>query len=127
MARTIAEDEQVILDEVEQLGRLTPEQEDILYNISLRQDELGRQPTNMLYDQFKANPVYKDLVDREYLAYEVYNHGAEGSHEVVSLQVTLKGTRYCILFADEIEPRRRFNSAGELREFAKPEIDRSHK
>ena len=40
--------EEEILAEVEKLGRLAPEQEDILYNISLKQDELGRQATNML-------------------------------------------------------------------------------
>lgn len=34
-----------IIAEIEELGRLTEEQEDILYNIALRQEELGRQPT----------------------------------------------------------------------------------
>ena len=38
----------VFLAEIEELGRLTPEQEDILYNITLKQDELGRQSTNLL-------------------------------------------------------------------------------
>ena len=36
-----------IIGEIEELGRLTEEQEDILYNIALRQEELGRQPTIM--------------------------------------------------------------------------------
>ena len=37
-----------ILAEVEELGRMTPEQEVLLYNIALRQEELGREPTHML-------------------------------------------------------------------------------
>ena len=101
--------------EVEELGRLTQEQEDILYNITLRQDELGREPTNMLLEKLENNPVYQPMIDREYLTYEVFNYGGEGSHAVASLMVTLKGTRYCIMFGDEISARRRFNAAGELR------------
>ena len=59
-----------ILEEVERLGRLSTEQEVVLYNISLRQDELGRQPTNMLLSDLEANELYKDMLEREYLTDE---------------------------------------------------------
>ena len=115
MSIGIGKDDQTILDEVEQLGRLTPEQEDILYNITLRQEELGREPTNMLLERVEGSPVYQPMIDREYLTYEVYNHGKKGSHVVASLYVTLKGTRYCILFGDEISARRPWDVAGSPR------------
>ncbi len=102
--------EEEILAEIEELGRLTEEQELILYNISLKQDELGRESTNMLLERVKDDPVYQPMIDREYLTYEVFNYG--GEHEIVSLYVTLKGMRYSIMFADEISPRRKLNPAG---------------
>lgn len=102
--------EEEIRAEVERLGRLTEEQEDILYNISLKQDELGRQPTNLLLEKIEGSDVYGPMIDREYLTYEVFNHG--GKHEIASLYVTLKGLRYCIMFADELSPRRKLNPAG---------------
>lgn len=104
-----------ILAEVEELGRLTAEQEQILYNIALRQEELGRQPTNMLLSTFENSPVYQPLIDRELLTVDVYDHSGNSDHAVVNLIVTLKGMRYCILYADEIEPKRRLNVAGERR------------
>ena len=67
--------EDEIRAEIEELGRLTPEQEDILYNITLKQDELGRQSTNMLLDKVKDSPIYQPMIDREYLTYDVFNHG----------------------------------------------------
>ena len=102
--------EEEIRAEIERLGRLTEEQEDILYNISLKQDELGRQPTNLLLEQIEGSDVSGPLIEREYLTYEVFNHG--GRHEIASLYVTLKGMRYCILFSDELSPRRKLNPAG---------------
>ena len=57
--------EDEIRAEIEELGRLTPEQEDILYNITLKQDELGRQSTNMLLDKVKDSPIYQPMIDRE--------------------------------------------------------------
>ncbi len=102
--------EDEIRAEVEELGRLTAEQEDILYNISLKQDELGRQATNLLLEKVQGSPVYQPMVDREYLTYEVFNHGSK--HEIASLYVTLKGVRYCIMFADELSRRRKLNPAG---------------
>lgn len=102
--------EQEILAEIEELGRLTEEQENILYNISLKQDELGRQSTNLLLSKVKGSPIYQPMIDREMLTYEVFNHG--GKHEIACLYVTLKGLRYCIMFADELSPRRMLNPAG---------------
>lgn len=102
--------EEEILAEIEQLGRLAPEQEDILYNISLKQDELGREATNLLLSKVEGSSVYGPMIEREYLTYEVFNHG--GKHEIASLYVTLKGLRYCIMFADELSSRRKLNPAG---------------
>lgn len=91
-----------IIAEIEELGRLTEEQEDILYNIALRQEELGRQPTIMLREKVDGDPIYQPMIDREVLTYQLYNHGGAGSHEVVNLIVTLKGMRYVILHSDEL-------------------------
>lgn len=109
--------EQEILDEIEEQGRLTAEQEDIMYNICLRQDEsMRRQPTNMLLEKVVDSPIYQPMIDREYLTYEVYNHGGPKGHEVASLMVTLKGIRYCIMFADELSERRAVDPAGNRRD-----------
>ena len=99
-----------ILAEIEELGRLTEEQEDILYNITLKQDKLGRQSTNILLETVIDSPVYQPMIDSDYLTYEVFNHGTK--HEIASLYVTLKGIRYCIIHADELSPRRKLNPAG---------------
>lgn len=105
---TVSENE--ILAEVEQYGRLTEEQEDILYNIALKQDELGRESVNMLLSRLQGNPVYETMIEREYLTYDIFNHGSR--HEVACLYVTLKGLRYCITFSDELSARRKLNPAG---------------
>ena len=102
--------EDEILAEIEELGRLTEEQEDILYNISLKQDELGRQSTNMVLSKIQGSPVYQPMIDREFLTFDVFNHG--GRHEIACLYVTLKGLRYCIMFGDEIHGRRKVDPAG---------------
>lgn len=99
-----------ILAEIEEIGRMTEEQENILYNICLKQEELGRESTNMMLDKVIDSPIYQPMIDREMLTYEVFNHGAK--HEVASLYATLKGLRYCIMFADELSPRRQLNPAG---------------
>ena len=95
--------------------RLSEEQELILYNIALRQDELGREPTNVLYDKIKDDPMYQEMIEREFLTYQVYDHGVEGAPVVCGLIVTLKGMRYCILHGDEIEPKRPWDTAGNRR------------
>ncbi|MDO4182044.1 MAG: hypothetical protein Q4E12_00320 [Coriobacteriia bacterium] len=108
--------EEEIRAEVEQMGRLTEEQEQILYNICLRQDELGRQQTNVLLDKVEGSPVYQPMIDRELLTYETYNHGAKSQkHPIASLYVTLKGIRYCIMYGDEISEQRLCDAAGNLR------------
>ena len=86
--------EEEIRAEVEELGRLTEAQEDILYNIALKQDELGREATNMLLEKVVDSEIYQPMIDREMLTYEVFNKG--GKHEIACLYVTLKGMRYCI-------------------------------
>ncbi|MEQ3363797.1 hypothetical protein [Raoultibacter massiliensis] len=102
--------EEDILTEIERCGRLTPEQENILYNISLKQDELGREPVNMLLSKVRGSSVYEPMIEREFLTYDVFNHGSR--HEIACLYVTLKGLRYCIMFADELSRRRKLNPAG---------------
>lgn len=102
--------EEEILAEIEELGRLDPEQENILYNISLKQDELGRESTNLLLSKIKDNPFYETMIEREYLTYDVFNHGSK--HEIASLYVTLKGLRYCIIYSEELSARRMLNPAG---------------
>ncbi len=109
--------EQEILAEIEEMGRLTDEQEVILYNICLRQDEsMRRQPTNMLLEKIVDSPVYQPMFDREILTYDVYDHGGDGSHKIASLMATLKGLRYCIMFSDEIEKKRPVDAAGNWRD-----------
>lgn len=96
-------------------GRISPEQELMLYNIVLRQDELGREPTNVLWDKVKDDPKYKELFDRELLTAQIYDYGKKGVPVVASLYATLKGTRYCIVYGNEIEPMRPVDAAGRVR------------
>lgn len=103
-------------EEIRAEARLSEEQEIILYNIALRQDELGREPTNVLLSKIENNPLYQEMIDREFLTYQVYDHGVEGVPLVASLIVTLKGMRYCIIYGDEIEPKRPFDTAGNRRD-----------
>lgn len=102
-------------EEIKAEPRLSDEQEVILYNISLRQDELGRVQTNMLYSKIENDPVYQEMIEREFLTYQLYDFGGEDAPKVVNLIVTLKGMRYCIMYANEIEPKLRWNAAGERR------------
>ena len=102
-------------EEIRAEGRVGKEQEVLLYNIALRQDELGREPTNVLWDKIKDDPMYTELFDRELLTYQLYDHGRPGVPVVASLIVTLKGMRYCIVYGDEIEPMRPYDTAGRRR------------
>ena len=102
-------------EEIKAEPRLTDEQEIILYNISLRQDELGRVQTNVLYSKIKDDPIYQEMIDREFLTYQLYDFGGEDAPKVVNLIVTLKGMRYCIMYADEIEPKLRWDVSGRRR------------
>ena len=101
-------------EEIKAEPRLSEEQENILYNIALRQDELGREPTNVFLSKIEDDPIYKEMVEREFLTYQVYNYN-ENTPAVASLIVTLKGMRYCIIYGDEIEPRRAYDTAGRRR------------
>ena len=102
-------------EEIRAEGRVSTEQEVLLYNIALRQEELGREPTNVLWSKIENDPMYLELFDRELLTYQLYNHGGEGVPVVASLIVTLKGMRYCIMYADEITPHRKVDVAGRPR------------
>ena len=59
--------------------------------------------TNWAESPLAGNPLYEPLIEREYLTYDTFDHG--GVNRVASLYVTLKGLRYCILFADELSRR----------------------
>ena len=102
-------------EEIRAEGRVSDEQEVLLYNIALRQEELGREPTNVLWDKVKDDPKYKELFDRELLTYQIYDHGVEGTPLVANLIITLKGIRYCIMYGDEIVPKRKWDAAGRAR------------
>ena len=102
-------------EEIRAEGRVSEEQEVLLYNIALRQDELGREPTNVMWDKIKDDPKYTELFDRELLTYQLYDHGKPGVPVVASLIVTLKGMRYCIIYGNEIEPMRPYDTAGRRR------------
>ncbi len=108
----IGPEEQKILDEVAEIGRLNERQEDILYNITLRQDELGRTSTNIMWNKIKDDPTYTEMFKREFLTYELFNNGGEGTHAIASLYVTYKGIRYCIIYGEELSRRRKLNPAG---------------
>ena len=101
--------------EIRAEGRVSKDQEVLLYNIALRQEELGREPTNVMWDKIKDDPLYTELFDRELLTYQLYDSGKQGVPVVASLIVTLKGTRYCIVYGDEIEPMRPYDTAGRRR------------
>ena len=102
-------------EEIAAEGRVSSEQELVLYNIAMRQEELGREPTNVLLSKIEGDPFYQELFDRELLTYQVYDHGGPNAPKVASLIVTLKGVRYCIMYADEIEAKRPFDAAGRRR------------
>ena len=114
-------DEKIILDEIEELGRLSKEEEDLLYTIALRQDELGRKPTNMLLSKLMSDDVYKNMLEREYITYEVFDNLGNSDRKIASIYVTLKGMRYCVLLADELSAQLDYNPAGVRRdEWVKP-------
>ena len=79
--------------------RLSEKQELILYRIAIRQDEQDRQPSLLYKKTMLEDPIYTELLDLEYLAYEEYG---EGDEAIASLFVTLAGERYCVKHIDEI-------------------------
>jgi hypothetical protein len=93
-------------------GRMPAAREVLLYNISLRQDDMRTQSTDLLLSKVQDDPAYQEMIERGLLTYEVYDHGRT---PVAHLRVTLKGLRYCVLHAEEIEPMRTFDTRGTLR------------
>ena len=79
--------------------RLGEKQDIILYRISIRQDEQGRQSHLVPIAKVTEDPIYKELIDLEYLTYEVFG---EGDRAIANLIVTLKGQRYLYTWLDEV-------------------------
>jgi len=79
--------------------QLSDKQKSILYRIAIRQDEQGRQPSNIMMKQLLASSLYTDLFDLEYLTYEKMG---EGEKAIAGLYVTLKGLRYCAENSQEL-------------------------
>ena len=103
-------DEQILSE-----GRLAESQELVLYNLALRQDEYGRQATNMLLSKIEADAGYQAMLARELITLKVNKYGNAGGSAIAQVIVTSKGLRYCVLHSEEIEPRRPHNVAGVLR------------
>ena len=102
-------------EEILQEGRMAEEQDLILYNLALRQDEYGRQATNMMLSKIEANPDYQEMLARELITLKVNKYGNAAAPTVAQVIVTLKGMRYCVLHSEEIEPLRPHDVAGRLR------------
>lgn len=94
---------------------MTEEQDLVLYNLALRQDEYGRQATNMLLSKIEADPDYQEMIAREYITLKVNKYGNPNAPKVAQLIVTSKGMRYCVLHSEEIEPLRPHDVSGVLR------------
>ena len=109
-------------EEIAAEGRLGEDQELMLYNMSLRQTSQraagGREGTHMLLSRVKGDPVYQEMIERGLLECKLYGQGDVAS-AAVTLLVTQKGLRYCVLHSSEIEPRRAYDVAGVQRERAK--------
>lgn len=102
-------------EEIMSEGRLTEDQELILYNLALRQDEYGRQATNMLLSKIESDEGYQAMLARELITLKVNKYGRPGGNTIAQVIVTSKGLRYCVLYSEEIEPRRPHDVAGVLR------------
>lgn len=81
------------------MERLSEKHDIILYRISIRQDEQGRQSSMVRLKDTEENEVYRELIDLDYLTYEQYG---EGKAAIANLIVTLKGMRYCYEYLDDI-------------------------
>ena len=106
----MATDEEILNE-----GRLSVDLELILYNLALRQDEYGRQATNMMVSKIEADPGYQAMIERELITLKVNKYGNPNAPQVAQVIVTSKGMRYCILHSEEIEPLRPHDVAGRLR------------
>ncbi|MBQ3329423.1 MAG: hypothetical protein IJG88_05660 [Eggerthellaceae bacterium] len=105
-------------EEILSEGRLTEEQDLVLYNLALRQDEYGRQATNMLLSKIETDEGYQAMLARELITLKVNKYGNAGAPTVAQVIVTSKGLRYCVLHSEEIEPLRPHDVAGRLRKTA---------
>ncbi len=103
-------DEEILAED-----RLSEEREVLLYNISLRQDDMRTQSTDMPLAKLESDEAYQEMMQRGLLAYEVINRG---SFPVANLRVTPKGLRYCVLYSEEITARRQFDIAGAVQKAA---------
>lgn len=99
-------------EEILQEGRMTEGQDLVLYNLALRQDEYGRQATNMMLSKVEADPDYQEMLARELITLKVNKYGNPGAPKVAQVVVTSKGMRYCVLHSGEIEPLRSHDVAG---------------
>ncbi len=99
-------------------GRLSADREVLLYNISLRQDNMRTQSTDLPLSTLEGSEAYQEMIARGLIAYEVLNRG---SFPVANLRATPKGLRYCVLHSEEIEPNRRFDIAGNVRTALEPD------
>lgn len=102
-------------EEILQEGRLTEKQDLVLYNLALRQDEYGRQATNMMLSKVENDPDYQAMIERELLTLKVDKYGNPSAPKVAQVIVAAKGLRYCVLHSSEIEPLRPHDVAGRLR------------
>ncbi len=106
-------------EEIRAGGRLDENQELMLYNMSLRQTSQraagGREGTHVLLSKFEGNPTYQEMVERGLLDCKMYGQGVDASTAAVTLLVTRKGLRYCVLYAEEIEPKRAYDVSGRQR------------
>ena len=102
-------------EEILREGRLTEAQDLVLYNLALRQDEYGRQATNMMLSKIEADPDYQTMIARELITLKVNKYGNPNAPKVAQVVVTSKGMRYCVLHSEEIEPLRPHDVAGRLR------------
>ena len=104
-------DEEILAEE-----RLDEQWELMLYNMSLRQTSQraagGHEGTHLLVSKIEANPAYRKMIERGLLECRYHMRGGDGASASATLLVTRKGLRYCVLFADEIEPRRAYDVAG---------------
>ncbi|WP_139652529.1 hypothetical protein [Raoultibacter phocaeensis] len=79
--------------------RLTDKQENVLFNLAMRQDDYGWEPTNMLLHDLESNTMLMDMAEKGFIDYSVINPG--GTREIASLCATMKGIRHCALLVHE--------------------------
>ena len=75
-------------EEILQGDRLTEAQDLVLYNLALRQDEYGRQATNMMLSKIEADSDYQAMIAREFITLKVNKYGNPGAPKVAQVIVT---------------------------------------